>query len=308
MPPERLTKDQKREQAREYARIERDKRLKRETRNKILVRVGATVGVLALLAAIGGGVWLATRPEGPGPANMLSGGALFTGGDGEFQITETAGMPAGTDAVPNPDSAYPAPVRISTYIDFTCEFCKEFEVGNGSTTTGNGAYLKELVASGQATLEVFPVAILGDYSVLAANAASCVAAYQPESFFDMLDVMYRQQPDVENGGAPYSKSEILDLWRSVGIEPSGEVSACVNDERYSKWVEARTLAVTSDPELANPSTGGFGTPTIVVNGERYNAPAGQLGDPAALGAFIETVSTSGSGSGSTPSPTPTPTP
>ena len=157
--------------------------------------------------------------------------------------------------------------------------------------------------SGVATIEVFPVAILGDYSVLAANAASCVAAYQPESFFDMLKVMYEQQPAVETGAAPYTKRQILDLWRSVGIEPSGDLSACVNDERYSEWIEARTNSVVSDPDIVNPATGSFGTPTIFVNGTRYQPSS--LSDTTEFAAFVAANSGTAS-TGSTPSPTPTP--
>lgn len=308
MPDERLTRKQKRDVAREAAREIAARRRKRERLNKLLLRIGVTAVVLGLLAGIGGIAWINTRPEAPGPSNMLSGGALFTGGGGDVQIVETAGMPAKTEAVPNPDSAYTAPIRISTYIDFTCEFCKEFEVGNG-TTTGNGALIKDLVSSGKATLEVFPVAILGSYSEVAGSAAACVAQYQPTSYFDMLKVMFEQQPDVENGAAPYTTAQILDLWRSVGIEPSSDLTSCVTDERYVTWMKARTASVTADPALVNPTTGSFATPTVMVNGVRYTpTTAGQLGDPTAFQAFIDSTVASGSGSGSTSTPTPTPTP
>lgn len=287
MSTERVSKKDRRAEARERARIAHERELRAKRRNRIFVRIGVTLGVLALLAGVGGGVYAATRPEAPGPVNMLSGGAVFTGGGGETQIVETAGMPAGSDAVPTDTSEVTAPARIRTYIDFSCEYCKMFE-------DANGEQIEQLVASGQATLEVVPVAILGDYSVRAASAASCMAALQPTSFFDMLTVMYAQQP--AEGGSGYSNQEILDLWTGGGIQPSAELSQCVTDTRYDEWIAARTNAVTSDPAIQNPATGSFGTPTVFVNDVRYQPTA--LGDPQEFADFVAANSAPTDGTGS----------
>lgn len=291
-----MTNKQKREQAREAARLTNEKRRKQLKRKQVAVRVIVTTVVLAVFAGIGTGVWVATRPEGPGPVNMLSGGALFEGGDGQTSIVKTAGMPAGSTAVPTDPASTDAPARIRTYIDFSCEFCKMFE-------DANGAQIEEMVASGQATLEVFPVAILGPYSVRAGSAAACVAAEQPESFFDMLRVMYANQPP--EGGAGLTNAEILDLWSTGGITASDELTSCVNGNTYAKWIQARTESVVSDPDIVNPATGRFGTPTVFVNDVRYEPT--DLSSPSEFAAFVAANST-GSGSPSTPSPTPTPAP
>lgn len=273
MPPQPATKNQRRAEAREIARLEREQRQKRQRRTKVLVRVGATVGVLAVLAAIGGGIWLSSRPDAPGPANLLSGGALFTGSNGEISIVETAGQAAGEDPTPSDTSSYDASANIVSYLDFGCEYCKAFE-------TTNAAQIEELVAEGEATLEVVPVAITGPYAVRSASAASCLAAYQPESFFDMLPAMYDNQPAE---GTSLTNTEILEIWRNAGIDPSTELESCVNDERYAEWIQANTERVVNDPAIANPATGGFGTPTIFVNDIRYE---GTLQDPAVFAQFI----------------------
>lgn len=289
MPPEQSTNNQRRAEARERARVEREKRQRREALKKILIRLGATVGALALLAAIGGGVWLATRPAGPGPANMASNGVLFTGGGGDIQVVKTEGVPAEAEATPTDTSKYSAPARIKTYIDFSCEYCKAFE-------TTNSQQIKEMVASGAATLEVYPVAILGDYSVRAANAASCLAAYQPDSFLDASDAFYANQP--AEGGAGWSNSEILDIWGKAGITPSDEVRSCVNDGRYADWVQAATEDVVSDPAIVNPATGRFGTPTVFVNDVRWEPTS--LEDPAEFASFV--TENSGPGAAAPQSP------
>jgi len=296
---ERLTKDQRREQARELARLEREARLKAQSRNRILIRVGATVGVVALLAAIGGGIWVATRPAGPGPVNMASDGILFTGtDDGEVEAVQTGAVPAEGTPVPTDPDAYDVPARIVTYLDYGCPYCNQFE-------TTNASQIEELVAAGYATLEVHPIAILdgaflgSEYPTRAANAMACIAVSKPSAFLDASAALFAGQPAEQTEGL--SDDEIRDILDSAGAL-NDEISACIGEKRYAGWVKAATDRATSDPDLANPSTGGFGTPTILVNGVRYT---GALDDPSAFATFI---AQNADFSETDPTPTPTPTP
>lgn len=299
MAQERLTKDQRREQAREIARLEREARLKAQRRNGILIRVGATVGVLALLGAIAGGIWLGTRPAGPGPVNMASDGILFTGtDDGEVEAVRTGAVPGDGTPVPTDPDAYDAPARIVTYIDYSCPVCQAFE-------TTNAGQIEQLVAAGYATLEVHPVAILdrlfqgSEYSTRAANAMACVAAEKPDSYLDAAAAMFASQP--AEGTAGLTDDEIRDVLESADAL-TDEISACIGDRRYEGWVKAATDRASADPALANPSSGGFGTPTVFVNGVRYE---GAWNDPTAFAAFI---AQNADFSEVEPTPTPTPTP
>ena len=301
MAQERLTKDQKRDYAREMARLEREKRLKAQSRNRVLVRVGATVGALALLAGVGGGIWLATRPAGPGPANMASDGILFVGANGDVRPVSTPGLPDGDDPVATDPDAYDAPLKIVTYIDYGCPYCGQFE-------TANAAQIEELVASGQATLEVHPISILdraflAPYPTRAANAAACIAAEIPESFLDANVALFANQPEEQSAG--YTNGEIIDLLQTAGID-TDPIASCINDGTYNGWVAAATERATAGPlpntDVANVS----GTPTVLVNGIRYQP--NNLGDPAEFAAFLQYVlSQEATGDGSTPTPTPTPT-
>jgi len=279
VPQERLTKDQKREQAREAARLAREARLKAQARNRILIRVGATVGVVALLGAIGGGIWLATRPAGPGPANMASDGILLVGSDGAVRAVETPAVPADEDPIPTDPDAYDVPARIVTYIDYGCPYCGQFE-------TANGPQIRDLVERGLATLEIHPISILdrafqgSEYSTRAANAMACVAALEPDAFLDANEALYAGQP--AEGTTGLTDDELRDLLDGAGAL-TDEVSGCIGDGRYKGWVKAATARTISDPDLVNPTTGSFGTPTVFVNGVRFS---GSPSDAAAFAAFL----------------------
>ena len=297
---QRLTKDQKREIAREMARAERDKRLKSQARNRILIRVGATVGVIALLAAVGGGIWLATRPAGPGPANMASDGVLFRGSDGVATVVSTPALAADDDPIATDPDAYDAPARIVTYIDFGCPFCALFE-------NANAAQIEELVASGEATLEVHPInllrnAFLGDrYSARSANAGACVAAYEPEAFFDVSAAFFAQQPAETGNGL--TNSEIVELVKGAGVT-SDKVEPCINNEEFKGWVTAATDRALAGPLPNTEEEKVTGTPTILVNGVKYQPS--DLSDPIEFLAFVQSVRATDSSSDPTPTPTPTP--
>ena len=298
MNQERLTKDQRREQAREIARLEREARLKSQARTRVLIRVGVTLGVVGLLGAIAGGVWLAVRPSGPGPVNMASDGILFTGADdGSIRAVQTGAATTDGTPVPTDPDAYDVPARIVTYIDYGCPYCNQFE-------TANGAQINELISAGYATLEVHPLSILDraflgtEYSTRAANAMACVAASEPDAFLDANAALFAGQPAESTEGL--TDDQIRDILDSAGAL-NDEISACIGDRRYAGWVAAATERATNDPDLVNPTSGSFGTPTIFVNGVRYG---GALDDPNAFASFIA----ENADFGDDPSPTPTPTP
>lgn len=271
-----MTKKQRQQARQELVRAQLAKQKSREKRAKVLTRAGITVLALAVISGLGLVIWDGTRPvDQSGPANMISGGAVFTGVDGKAAIVKTPGMKKGAAPVPTDPKTLDAPARIVAYFDFGCEFCKMFE-------TANGDQIEQMVASGQASLELKPVAITGPYGVRSGSAMSCLAAQQPEDFFAAMKAMYEQQP---GEGQSLTNQEILDVWSSAGVDASSKLTTCVNDERYSDWIQARTQEVASDPAVANPQTGGFGTPTVFVNDKRYTPK--DLADAAEFKKFVE---------------------
>jgi protein-disulfide isomerase len=142
------------------------------------------------------------------------------------------------------------------------------------------------MADGSATLEIHPVAILdssqnNDYSTRSAAAASCVANYEPDKFFDINSALFANQPD-EQTGSGLTNAEILKVFKDAGVE-SDQITKCVNDQTFAKFVTNRTQSAVANTQLRNPSTGSFGTPTVFVNGERYQ---GGFTDAEQFKAFV----------------------
>lgn len=267
----RLSKNQRREAAREAARITREKQVKRERLLKWLVPTSVSVGLLAIAAVVIVVVVTAIpRPQLPaGPDNMASDGILFEAPDGDVVPVSTPGIAEESEPVATEFEASDDRAHIVTYIDWTCPACKVFE-------ENYGAQIEQLVADGDATLEVHPVAILdrayagSRYSSRAANAAACVASNAPESFLDVQEAFFAGQP--QEGTTGLGDDEMVDLIASAGVTDPA-VTECVTDETYREWVTASTSRTTSDEALLN-AQGGFQTPTLTVNGERWDSQSG----------------------------------
>lgn len=274
-------KKERREIARERARAEREAVQQKARRNKFLIQGGFIVGLLAIVTIVVLVITSAppvTQTEA-GPENMLSDGILFTGEDGTIEPLETPGIAAGGEPVTS-EYEDDGVANIVTYIDFSCPACRAFEEANAS-------YIQELVASGEATLEVRPIAILDRYfqgtrySTRSANAGACVANHEPESFLDVSAALFANQP--AEGTPGLSNDQLTTIVEDAGVT-SEVVSECIAGETFRPWVEAATARAT-EGEL--PGTDGVtleGTPTVLVNGEPYE---GSINDRASFAAFVE---------------------
>ncbi|QNE47150.1 thioredoxin domain-containing protein [Glaciihabitans sp. INWT7] len=284
-------KKDRREAARETARIEREAENKRQRRNKILLQGGIGVAILAVIAIVVAIVVQPAAPGAPGPKNMASSGILFTGNGGVATPTTTAAAAADGKPKATKTDTSDGLAHIVTYVDWACPACKSFEATYA-------AQIQQLVASGSATLEVHPVSILdrnyltSRYASRAANAAACIANYDPAKFLDAQTVFYDKQPT--EGTSGLTDKEIKALVAEGGITDPA-VNSCIDSEKFKSWVSKSTQVTTSTASLVNPAAGGFSTPTVLVNGKRWDG----------TGDFI---SFAASAAGITPSPSSTPTP
>jgi protein-disulfide isomerase len=281
VPDERLTKNDKREAAREQARLAREKQKRQERLRRWLIPSIVTVVVVAIVAVV---VWVAST-SGPapqtaaGPKNMISDGILFTGVDGKIVPTKTPAIKAKGEPTPTVQKN-DGVAHIITYVDFSCPVCQAFEETNADQ-------IDSLVTSGQATLEVHPVAILdrsslgARYSSRANQAGACVANFAPDSFLDVMAEFYAKQPAEQTTGL--TNSQIITLVHSAGLS-NGDVDACIRGETFKSWMAAATNRATSDRSLINPSNGSFGTPTVLVNGHMYT---GSVTDANAFLTFVQ---------------------
>jgi protein-disulfide isomerase len=300
----RPTRNERREAAREKARILREEQKKRERRNKFLIQGGIIVAVVAIAALVGTLILQNVRPEGPGPANMASDGILLTGSDdGAIAAVETAALDAGQEPTPTEPDESGTVANIVMYIDYLCPFCGQFEATNSES-------IRTMVESGAATLEVHPIAILTNksagtqYSLRAANAAACVADSSPDSFFDFNAILFENQP--EEGSTGLTNNELKQLAADAGVSSLSAVERCIDDVEFKSWVQDATNRALTEPVPNSELDAITGTPTVLVNGQQYG---GSLDNPDEFQAFVvQATSATFNDSESTPTPTPTPTP
>jgi protein-disulfide isomerase len=302
VPDEKTTKDQRRDAAREAARLQREKQKRRDARTKIFVRGGATLAILAVAAVVTIVIVNANAPAGPGPLNMASDGIVLTGTTDGLAAVKTKAVPADGKPIPTDTSKLDSVVHIVTYVDLLCPFCQQFEATNG-------AQIQTLVEGGFASLEVHPIAILDSsslgtkYSTRAANATACVANYKPESYLEVLAALYADGTQPTEGTKGLTDDELAAVVAKAGVTDK-KVATCIKDETFDGWVSAATKRALADKSLEN-SQGGFGTPTVLVNGARYE---GSLTDASAFSAFVAQQYTAAGGADPNATPTPTPTP
>jgi len=300
VPQERQTKDQRRAAAQEAARIMREKQKRKDRRNRAFLIGGSTLAILAIFAIVALVLVYSAKPAGPGPANMASDGILLTAAeDGSIVSVPTGAIPEGGKPTPSNTDDIAAQLHIVTYIDYLCPFCNEFEQTNQATVA-------QLVSSGTATLEIHPIAILDRsslgtrYSSRAANAAACVAEYSPDDYLAVNTALFTSQPQESTAGL--TNDELIGVLTTAGVT-SDDVAKCVRDETFKAWVTAATSRALADADLKN-SDGKFGTPTVLVNGERYD---GSLTDASEFQSFVGSVFAATVTGDDSATPTPTPT-
>lgn len=264
------SKRARRDAAREQARLARERQRRRDARMRALLVGGVSLVAVAVVAVIAL-VIVGSAQQGSvaAPANTADGGITLVGVDGEIRAVRS-------DPEPSPPPA--AGLRIELYEDYFCPVCRAFEDTNGSL-------LEALVAGGRATMTIHPVAILDsrsmgtDYSTRAANAAACVADDAPDRYPAVHDALYARQP--AEGTPGLDDERLLAILAAAGVD-GPELEACVRDVAYRPWVSLMTDRAADDPALQGPR--GFGTPTVLVNGERY---PGAVDDRVAFQAFLD---------------------
>lgn len=298
---DRLTKNERREAAREKARILREEQKKKDRRTKILLQGGIALASIAIIAVVGLVIWTSVRPAGPGPENMASDGIQLSQG---AIATETPAIPSGGE--PTPSEPEDGVLDIRMFVDYFCPICNAFEQTNGEYITG-------LLENGNTTVEIHPISILDrlsqgtKYSTRSANAAACVANYSPNQFYDFHNILFANQPAENTVGL--SDDELIALTEQAEVENASDVASCVQNQEFKAWVSAATTRALNGPIPNSNVAQVTGTPTVIVNGVKYEGPVDDL---ASFQAFV--VQQAGSDfveeseSTSTPTPTPTPTP
>ena len=281
----------RREDAREQARLLLVEQAKRNKRRRLFLRGGIGIGLLAVVAIVALVIVNdVNAPAAPGPANMASDGILI-GSDGTtVSAATTVARGADADPIATDQTTLTDTANIVLYVDYLCPICGNFE-------TTNGEQITSWVTAGNATVEIHPISILDrassgtKYATRAANAAACVANYDPDNFLSFNTAMYVDQPAENSSGL--TDAELTSLAEGAGVT-STEVAGCINDQTYAGWVDASTQRALSGPIPNSDIDNVKGTPTVLVNGVSYT---GSFTDAAAFEAFVTEQVTKAAGSG-----------
>ena len=276
----RPPKKNRREEARETARLMRAEQVKRDKRRRFFLQGGIGIGLLAVVAIVA--VVIVNNvnaPAAPAPANMASDGILL-GSDGTtVSAATTPALDADADPIATDQSALSDTANIVMYVDYLCPICGDFESTNGEQIT-------DWVTAGNATVEIHPISILDrlssgtEYATRAANAAACVANYDPDNFLDFNAAMFADQPAENTTGL--TDAELTSLVEGAGVT-SSQAASCIADQTYSGWVDASTQRALEGPIPNSDIEQVEGTPTVLVNGVQYT---GSNSDAAAFEAFV----------------------
>lgn len=295
----KLSKNEKREAAREKARVLREEQKKKERRTKILLQGGIVIAALAIIAVIALVIFNSIRPAGPGPLNMASDGIQLSQG---AIATETPALAADEQPVPNVRDEASGVLDIQMYVDYLCPICGAFEATNGE-------YISSLLENGNTTVEVHPIAILDrlsqgtKYSTRASNAAACVANFSPNQFYDFHNLLFANQPAENTTGL--TDDQLIDLTVQAGVENPDDIAACIRDQSFKGWTATATTRALNGPIPNSNVDKVTGTPTVIVNGLKYE---GAVDDLAQFQAFVLQAAGSEIGDETTSTPTPTPAP
>ena len=274
---EKLTKNERREAAREKAKLQLEQEKKRRKIRSIWTKIGVLLGVLAVVGIVLSIILASNKPpvEQINPKNMVSDGVLF---DGSTTPVSTPAIAKGSE--PTPTTQNPDKVNVVVYLDYSCPYCKKFEAAQSSI-------LENYVKSGDVTVEYHPLAFLSNYSAVAANASACIAANEPDKWWKANSELYAQQPD-ENVAKGYATKTsirtVKDILKGVGI--SSETSTCITDMPYIDWAAKATSSALTGPLPNSDSPKVQGTPYVIVDGKFY-PNADYINDPSTLTNVIE---------------------
>lgn len=272
----RPTRSEQREQARAKARELREKRAQGEKRKRLLITLGSVVGGAAVVAGVIAGGFVVANTTNTNADNAKKVPA---------NTTDFGGIILGKGLLPTTTEEAKKGNQIVIYQDYQCPICKYFEEPNATQ-------IKSWVDSGEATIEFHPISFLdgqslNEYSSRSTNAALCVANSQPGKFFDVNTALYNNQPE-ENTAGP-NDTELKETLSAAGVELTPEITSCIDQKRYSKYIENTTDDAFRKPAVTGTEVPG-GTPYVLVNGNLYDweGKLENLANPARFAQFFET--------------------
>jgi protein-disulfide isomerase len=274
------TRSEQRDAARQKAKALREQNQKKAKRSKLVIQISVVLVALGIVGGVAAVIAIeaANRVAAPvvddAPKNLSEFGGLKIG----------VGLQAFTaDKTPTPEASETKAPEIVVYVDYQCPICQAFDLPNS-------AQIRSWVDTGAATLEIRPIsfldrASLNEYSSRAANAAFCVANFEPDSYFDMHSNLMINQP--AEGQEGLDDNELFKVAEQSGAG-TNEVKGCIQNKSFADYIEQHTQNVLNTPQQGVTVTG---TPTVLVNGNKFSWATGdELVSAEFFAQFVQTSS------------------
>lgn len=291
-----LNTSERREAAREKARILRNAHRKKDRRRRWILQGSIGSFIVVVIAVVAFLVSSGIHGPSSGPMNMQSDGIKIGTG---FKAVSTPALRPGEDPSPSKTNATDV-IAIQIYVDYQCPICGAFEKANSSQ-------IATWVKTGAATVEIHPISILDrvslgyKYSTRAANAAACMANYSPNSYFAFSDLLFANQPAENSNGL--TDGQLTSLAKKAGPKNLGSIEGCITKQTFKSWVNSATTRATTGPIAGTNVKKVSGTPTVIINGQQY---LGAVNDATAFASAVVKAAGDTFTKDSTPTPTPSP--
>jgi len=274
------SRSEQRDAARQKAKALREQNQKKAKRSKLVIQISVVLVALGIVGGVAAVIAIeaANRVAAPvvddAPKNLSEFGGLKIG----------VGLQAFTaDKTPTPEASETKAPEIVVYVDYQCPICQAFDLPNS-------AQIRSWVDTGAATLEIRPIsfldrASLNEYSSRAANAAFCVANFEPDSYFDMHSNLMINQP--AEGQEGLDDNELYKVAEQSGAG-TNQVKGCIQNKSFADYIEQHTQNVLNTPQQGVSVTG---TPTVLVNGNKFSWATGEeLVSAEFFAQFVQTSS------------------
>ncbi|MFB3819818.1 MAG: DsbA family protein [Candidatus Methylomirabilales bacterium] len=176
-------------------------------------------------------------------AGLMAAPAAARGGERELSRADVVTT---LERGPGPSRGFPsAPITVVELSDFQCTYCRKFR---WETLP---ALEQEYIQSGRVRLVYRHLAVLGQASVRAAEAASC--AHDQQRFWEYHDKLFEQK-----GALAFSLSRLQGYAAELGLDGKA-FGACLDGRKHAQRVEAETIL--------GQALGATGTPAFLIKGQ-----------------------------------------
>lgn len=177
---------------------------------------------------------------------------------------DDGGLLVPTDIRPSMATTPADAVTVDIYTDYS-------SADGAGFLSVNDLLLRGLLDSGRMAVRIHPIALPalsggdGEYAVRAAGAATCVAEFAPESFWEFHVSLFANQPMGDM--AALSDDELVDLATDSRVGSIRQVEECVRDGWFTDWVRERSSAA---QQAGGPVVDRL--PTVRIGDAAYTGP------------------------------------